>query len=167
MRVSRITLVMAIAVSAAFFAGSIVTMAVGGDSAKSAKKKKAKPGPPGPQGPQGSQGPQGVAGAQGTQGIQGIQGIQGKPGLSGVETVLAGSAATDSSSPKNVGVGCPNGKVPIGGGDSIASDNGDTDPIALRALIPGATGYSAHAYETSATTVNWRLFVYAICAKVG
>ena len=53
----------AVAIAAAFFAGSLATLAIaGGGGANSAKKKKAKRGPRGPAGAQGPQGPQGPAG---------------------------------------------------------------------------------------------------------
>ena len=54
----------AVAIAAAFFAGSVVAMAVAGDSAQTAKKKKkVKRGPAGPAGPAGAQGPQGPPGS--------------------------------------------------------------------------------------------------------
>ncbi len=63
---SNRTGILAVAIAAAFFAGSVVAIAVAGDGAQSAKKKKkVKKGPQGPAGPAGPQGAQGPAGAAG------------------------------------------------------------------------------------------------------
>jgi hypothetical protein len=166
MRVSRITVAIAIAVSAAFFAGSIVAVAVGGNHATAAKKKKRGPrGFPGPQGPQGPQGIQGPEGAQGTQGIQGV------PGLSGVELVEADSATTGSENTKTAEITCPNGKSAVGGGAGIVSQTGVNDPLAIRTAEPEGnlgsppTSYFAVGYETTATASTWTLQVWAICAN--
>jgi hypothetical protein len=57
--------VLAVAIAAAFFAGSVVTLAVAGGDAQTAKKKKKKV-KQGPAGPAGLQGPQGTPGRDAT-----------------------------------------------------------------------------------------------------
>ena len=150
-------------------------------------------GPQGPQGPQGDQGAPGETGPQGPAGLSGVDGggfalSEGSVGsthiadgsitksklaagaltVSGlsVQLVVAESEA-DSTSPKTIAAGCPVGKTLIGGGAGTYEGLGVpfTGPVALsfsNAYIGGS--WRARAYETTATSSNWRLTVYAYCA---
>ena len=145
------------------------------------------PGPAGPAGPAGEPGPQGPAGVSGVEGggftlangsIGATHIVDGSitksklaPGaltVSGLalQIVVAESEA-DSNSPKSVAAGCPPGKTLVGGGAGAYEGLGVpfTGPVALsfsNAFIGGS--WRARAYETSATSSNWRLTVYAYCA---
>jgi hypothetical protein len=122
-----------------------------------------------PAGPQGPQGLQGAQGAQGPQGEKGATGDMGAPGVSGFERVVQTSPVFNSDSPKGVTVTCPPGKKVLGGGGSI--DAVGTEPlVAIRESWPGVgiddNKWIVEAYETTATTQEWFLNAYAVCAFV-
>ena len=101
--------VIAVAIAAAFFAGSMLTMAVaGGNGAQNAKKKKkAKRGPAGP------------AGAQGPAGAAGAPGAPGAPG-SGVANIhvrlVSQSNVANGAATTRLTKQCNGGERVIGGG---------------------------------------------------
>jgi hypothetical protein len=135
------------------------------------------PGPQGPAGNDGAQGPQGEPGPQGPAGNDGAQGPQGEPGpqgpagndgadgadgVSGYEVVAGDSALIDNSnSSETMTVGCPDGKVVVGGGHSA------TNPgvIHMNSSGPAADGSSwtvvveRPLFGGGSTTVT----PYAIC----
>ena len=98
----------------------------------------------------------------GQKGDKGDPGPSGPPGVSGREIVL-GSSAMDSDQAKSASVQCPAGKSVIGGGSEVSS--GHAALYRDRRLANGE-GWFASAVEYAPTAVNWRLYVYAICANV-
>jgi hypothetical protein len=117
-------------------------------------------GPPGPQGPQG---PKGNTGATGPQGATGAPGPAGTDDLLVVSPI---SSQPDSTSPKIVLLDCPSGYVPISGTAGVFSGLGAPydGPVALSyAGITPVGSFAARAYETTATSDNWALFVTILC----
>lgn len=110
----------------------------------------------------GAQGPAGPQGPQGPEGPTGPQGPAGPSGLSGYE-VVTDTSAFDSNSPKSAGIGCSSGKRAVGGGA-----NASNPVTALRGSFPIfvsgiPVGWSATAYETTATSSSWNVTAYVIC----
>ncbi len=149
-------------------------------------------GPQGPAGPQGEKGakgdtgpagPQGLPGPSGSQGPQGPEGPAGPPGppgpgLSGLIVVTV-QTDTDSSDSKTIGILCPSGKTPLGGGAVVLPPTGQAN-LTMSAPITGDNpGWNSSAAEVKATAATmpdgspvgqpdsfeWSLTVYAICAK--
>ena len=109
--------------------------------------------------------PESPAGPQGKTGPQGAKGDPGPPGISGYELVHNASAR-DSTDAKSALVTCPEGKRVVGGGTNV---DPFTEPTAVRQSFPfdGRTsGFFGNAYETTPTSENWSVFVYAICVNV-
>jgi len=107
----------------------------------------------------------GPAGPQGKTGTQGAKGDTGPPGISGYELVHNASAF-DSTNAKSALVNCPGSKKVIGGGTDVSPF---TEPTAVRQSFPftgNSSGWFGNAYETTPTSENWSLFVYAICVNV-
>jgi hypothetical protein len=104
---------------------------------------------PGPRGPLGPQGPPGEKGA---------------PGTSARQVVTAETALT-SGSPKGVTVLCPPGKKALGGGADVTGAG--RDRTGITESTPSAdAGWQARAVELTATSADWQLHVYAVCAFV-
>ncbi|MFL5780048.1 MAG: hypothetical protein ACJ760_01930 [Thermoleophilaceae bacterium] len=75
---------------------------------------------------------------------------------------------TNSTSPKSLGVPCPNGTTVLSGSATIDNGFGTPAPsVALSGdgLQPLFKGWYASAYETPATAGDWRLIVTAICMR--
>ena len=109
--------------------------------------------------------PAGLAGPQGKTGPQGAKGDTGPSGISGYELVHNASAL-DSSDAKSALVTCPEGKKAVGGGADVSPLS---LPTAVRQSFPFAgaiNGWFGNAYETTPTSENWFLLVYAICVNV-
>jgi hypothetical protein len=103
---------------------------------------------------------------QGPKGDKGEKGDKGAPGLSGVETVVATGPA-QSSKFTVVTANCPAGKRIIGGGANASISGAFYDDLAIVGSYPlTTTRWQAVAAEANATTGNWRLSAYAICAVV-
>ena len=121
---------------------------------------------------QGQPGPKGDPGGPGPAGPPGEQGEPGAPGeLSGYEIV---TAFTEASSDQNQfkRVGCPAGKVALGGGAHVFESSGAGLPpevaLDLSSVAPddgGLAGWIARAHEVVPTDREWRLEVTAICAN--
>ena len=82
--------------------------------------------------------------------------------------VLAESVLQGSENQKTASVNCPAGETAVGGGGLIASQNGISDPLVMRSVYPNGrppNGFSAVAYETTATAATWVVQAYAICAN--
>jgi hypothetical protein len=94
----------------------------------------------------------------------GPAGPAGPPGVSERQVVSAESA-NDSSALKQAAVLCPAGKQALGGGANLVPIS---IQVSIARSIPGGTnGWLAVANEIGAgTPLNWRVQVYAICAKV-
>ena len=124
---------------------------------------KGDPGAPGAPGQPGAQGIMGPAGPTGLQGPPGERGPQGPPGLSGYQIVTA-ETPSDSATSKGATAVCPTGKRAIGGGGEIVSPQ--PPQAALQGTVPLAsgTGWQAWGVETSATTANWMIRTWAVCA---
>jgi hypothetical protein len=165
-------------------------------SPKVLAKLKGRRGPTGPRGRKGLHGPLGPTGPKGSPGA-GLDGTPFSGDLTGKfphPTISAGavtrdklandavtsskmglistsdSTAADSSSPKSLSVHCFSGYTVIGGSATI--DDGLGSPVNSVALSGdglGAffNGWTASAYETSATAASWRLTVAAICVREG
>jgi hypothetical protein len=121
-------------------------------------------GEPGPQGPEGPEGPAGPEGPPGTDGMDGPPGPQGEPGVSGWEK-HSNQTSTNGDDYKAVAVECSSGKMLLGGGASLSTDQG----VALVGSYPwtglGQAWY-AEAYEVDDSVGLWSLRAYAICADV-
>jgi hypothetical protein len=104
-------------------------------------------------------------------GPQGPAGAQGVPGLSEVE-LIGKQTVEDSLGIKQVIIDCPVGKVIIGGGAEVITDNGVGSvsllPVALHESAPLARGrWVAEAHELANTSDNWALRGRVLCANVG
>jgi hypothetical protein len=80
------------------------------------------------------------------------------------------STAANSTSPKSLSVFCFSGYTVIAGSATIDDGSGSpVDNVALSGDGLGAffNGWTARAYETSATPADWRLTVAAICVRKG
>jgi hypothetical protein len=117
-----------------------------------------------PVGPKGDTGPQGEAGPQ------------GQPGVSGLVRVSMPSALQASESVKFAQAICPAGKRVIGAGADIrAGVQGDppnqTSEIVINEIIPSEETVvpgtvAVRAYENVATTEEWGVTAFALCANV-
>jgi hypothetical protein len=103
----------------------------------------------------------------------GLRGPAGPAGLTDIETVSVEHPAQDvGPSYPDVAWGsayCPAGKIAIGGGAIIRSNNNATPPsIALMASVPaGDAGWYAIGREMVPAPSDWRLIVWVRCATVG
>jgi hypothetical protein len=133
-------------------------------------------------GPQGVAGPAGPAGPAGAKGDTGPAGPTGAPGLSGVQVkVIVESVANGATGADTVA--CPQGKVVLGGGVTVAGGGAGTsyaqrsapvrvtfnengDPVGYSAATDGqpANGWEFQAVNQSGALREVR--GYAICATV-
>jgi hypothetical protein len=123
--------VTAVLICAAFFAGSVVTMAVAGDNggAQAAKKKKAKRGPRGPQGPPG---PTNVV-------MREKQGATVNPGQTSATTVAScnpGEEAVGGGVVWDNSVTSPGQRVV----ESYPNNNNPNPPVSWAALVENGSG---------------------------
>ena len=122
----------------------------------------------------GEKGPKGERGETGAQGSQGAQGPQGAPGSSGgaaqMETeIVTAATASDTSTPKELSVHCPNGPV-LGGGfvlhNASGSPSGQAKLRAVRSYPVDANTWLVRATDDSnGTEGEWELTVIAVCRK--
>ncbi|HUZ98951.1 MAG TPA: hypothetical protein VMU74_06290 [Gaiellaceae bacterium] len=124
-------------------------------------------GPQGPAGPAGPAGPQGATGATGAQGDPGPTGPQGPAGpagpagpqgpagVSGYQIVTASVAAGGALLTGHAD--CPTGKVPVGGGGTIAGTIN----------TGGADGTGPHVYESFPNGSSWQVSMEASAAYAG
>lgn len=97
-------------------------------------------------------------------GPQGPPGSKGAPGTSGRQVVEAETALT-SGNPKGVTAICPPGKKALSGGADVVGEG--RDRISITASVPADdSGWQARAVELVATSANWQLRTYAVCAYV-
>ena len=103
-------------------------------------------------------------GAVGPQGPAGKAGPTGPVGVSAEQLVTADSS-TNSNTVKSRSVSCPSGKKVVGGGAAV---NTTSNSLAITRSSPSGdlTTWTAEAQETSAFAGNWKVTVYAVCAKV-
>jgi hypothetical protein len=103
-------------------------------------------------------------GAVGPQGPQGAKGSQGQPGASGYTVVTS----TKSVYANNIGVGvsCPTGTRPLGGGGEVLSGTSSFGPF-MNDSAPENGGWIVRYTMAAAGNFNLSVKVYAICAKVG
>jgi hypothetical protein len=108
--------------------------------------------------------PQGPKGDKGDKGSKGDKGAKGDPGLPGVAQyqIVSAASASDPTDVKSAIANCPTGKKALGGG---ASSSG---PTAIFNSHPngGDPGWIAQARETQATSGNWSVTAYVVCAIV-
>ncbi len=97
----------------------------------------------------------------------------GEIGINGYERIRVQSAF-DSTTRKSVTARCTSGREVIGGGayvfPSLADDNRDSAPIAIRANSPDLNGlesWNAQANEVEPYSFSWTLYATVICARVG
>src|SRR5207302_2375843 len=97
----------------------------------------------------------------------GPTGPAGPPGPVGVsgEQLVTSDSTTNSNTVKSQTVSCPSGKKVVGGGAAV---NVTSNSLAITRSSPAGdlSGWTAEAQETSAFAGNWRVTVYAVCAKV-
>jgi len=100
-------------------------------------------------------------------GAKGDKGDKGDSGLTGLETVTA-TGGSKSGVFDVVTATCPEGKKVIAGGASIAPLGGAYyDDVVVQSSYPiTATSWQAIGAEVNATSGNWVLTSYAICAKL-
>ena len=104
-------------------------------------------------GPRGLPGVAGPAGAAGAVGATGPAGASGPSGVSSYEIVNA-NTNSNSSSPKNQTVTCPNNKKVLGGGAEVGNPNSHPN-VALDASEPsGTNGWMGSAHENSVGDAN-------------
>jgi hypothetical protein len=100
-------------------------------------------------------------------GAVGPAGPVGPPGPVGVsaEQLVTADTSTNSNTVKSQSVSCPSGKKVVGGGAAV---NTTSNSLAITRSSPAGdlSGWTAEAQETSAFAGNWRVTVYAVCAKV-
>lgn len=108
-----------------------------------------------------------IPAGEGPQGPPGPQGEAGPPGLSNV-IVVNDQTESDSESPKNLGVDCPDGLRLIGGSQIISGHNLNVVAGGFPQGDPeNTTRWAASAIEvTDGQADTWTLRAYAICAKV-
>ena len=92
-------------------------------------------------------------------------------GINGLQRIEE-SSAENSDSPKQVTASCPSSKVLVGTGFDVFGGKSGTSPNALNDVmmdfvIPGSTSVTVAAYEDEATSANWRVTAFAICATGG
>ncbi len=92
-------------------------------------------------------------------------------GVNGLQRVSA-FGPFDSTSPKTTIASCPSGKVLVGTGFDISGGKTGSSPDTLANVVidqvePAFSTNSliVEAYEEEATTSNWAVDAYAICAK--
>ena len=95
----------------------------------------------------------------------GPKGDPGPPGASGRQVVTIQSAQ-DSSSVKELLVSCPQGKVALGGGASIAGLPAPKGIAITQSNPNGDQRWKARAEEVVAYAASWILSAYVVCAKV-
>ena len=97
----------------------------------------------------------------------GAVGPAGPPGPIGVsaEQLVTADSSTNSNTVKSQSVSCPSGKKVVGGGAAV---NTTSNSLAITRSSPAGdlSGWTAEAQETSAFAGNWRVTVYAVCARV-
>src|ERR671930_381866 len=100
----------------------------------------------------------------GAVGPAGPAGPAGPVGVSAEQLVTADSS-TNSNTVKSKTVSCPSGKKVIGGGAAV---NTTSNSLAITRSSPAGdlSAWTAEAQETSAFAGNWKVTVYAVCAKV-
>jgi hypothetical protein len=100
----------------------------------------------------------------GAVGPPGQAGPAGPVGVS-AEQLVTSDTSTNSNTVKSQTVSCPSGKKVLGGGAGV---NTSSNSLAITRSAPTGdlSGWTAEAQETSAFAGNWRLTVYAVCAKV-
>jgi hypothetical protein len=104
------------------------------------------------------------AGAAGAKGDKGDKGDQGAPGVSGFE-IVSSVSAFDSSETKYQSTSCPAGKKLIGGGAAVNPSSRGAALIGSSPDGPNSRWYVT-AREVVATSFDWNLFVWAICANI-
>ena len=106
----------------------------------------------------------GAVGPAGPAGPAGRTGPAGPVGVSAEQLVTADSS-TNSNTVKSQSVSCPSGKKVVGGGAAV---NTTSNSLAITRSSPAGdlSGWTAEAQETSAFAGNWRVTVYAVCARV-
>jgi hypothetical protein len=106
----------------------------------------------------------GAVGPAGPVGPAGRTGPTGPVGVSAEELVTVDSSS-NSNTVKSQSVSCPSGKKVVGGGAAV---NVTSNSLAITRSFPsaGLTAWTADAQETAAFAGNWKVTVYAICAKV-
>jgi len=98
----------------------------------------------------------GVQGPQGPRGYTGATGATGPAGVSGYEVVEGHHPDIDSDY-KYLHIGCPAGKVVVGGGGAVTHQAAHL--VASKPLL--STGW--YVYAADATDDTWQLSGYAIC----
>jgi len=154
-------------------AGKALGIAKKADKRSKAAKKtsrlafaKAGPGPQGPVGPEGPQGPPGVDGQPGATGPQGPAGVSDA-------TYAVDSTVSDSASPKEVILTCPNGKHPISSSGRLNGDRTGAPPNSVSHVALGGAGpfgpgaIRVTAAESEAYAGNWSLSLTVLCARIG
>jgi len=106
----------------------------------------------------------GAVGPVGQTGPAGRTGPTGPVGVS-AEELVTGDSSTNSNTVKSRSVSCPSGKKLVGGGAAV---NTTSNSLAITRSSPSGdlTTWTAEAQETAAFAGNWKVTVYAICAKV-
>jgi hypothetical protein len=106
----------------------------------------------------------GAVGPAGQTGPAGRTGPTGPVGVS-AEELVTGDSSTNSNTVKSRSVSCPSGKKVVGGGAAV---NTTSNSLAITRSSPSGdlTTWTAEAQETAAFAGNWRVTVYAVCAKV-
>jgi hypothetical protein len=100
----------------------------------------------------------------------GAVGPAGPPGPAGAvgvsaEQLVTSETSTNSNAVKSQSVSCPSGKKVLGGGAAVSATS---NSLAITRSSPAGdlSGWTAEAQETSVFAGNWRVTVYAVCAKV-
>jgi hypothetical protein len=100
-------------------------------------------------------------------GAVGPAGPAGPAGAVGVsaEQLVTSETSTNSNAVKSQSVSCPSGKKVLGGGAAV---NTTSNSLAITRSSPAGdlSGWTAEAQETAVFAGNWRVTVYAVCAKV-
>jgi hypothetical protein len=120
----------------------------------------------GPKGDTGAQGPIGATGAQGPKGDTGAQGLQGVAGVAGVSgyELVTSAGPVPSTFISGTTIGCPAGKLAIGGGTYSDSLPGGYHVFTLiSAPTDDGTGWRATVENDTGSTVN--ITQYAVCVN--
>jgi hypothetical protein len=102
------------------------------------------------------------AGVQGPAGPQGPQGEPGPSGVSGAE-IVSEQSDSNSTDVRYVAVGCPAGKVLVGGGAQAGVNASGKLAIVNSSPLDNLAGWAARAEEVVPTDEDWSLTVRAIC----